>query len=72
MMAEKLPSHLLERSSKKSGLVAIKVSVNSPPQYEIEPVEGSPTEYLKKLSQHEGITQDRLNAGLKVAFGNGE
>jgi len=67
-MAENLSDDLKEKAGKDTGLVAIKVFINSLPTFDVEPISGSPTDYLKKLGRDEGITQKRINVGLKEAF----
>lgn len=68
VLAENLPERLKKKASVERGLVALKISIHSPPEYDIEPIEGSPTEYLKKLANEDGITQedfDRLAKSLE-------
>jgi len=67
-MAENLSNKLKEKAGKDTGLVAIKVFINSLSTFNVEPISGSPTDYLKRLGHDEGITQKRLNVGLKEAF----
>jgi hypothetical protein len=69
-LAKNLSPDLLKqfKISKGVGLVAIKVSINSPLTYDIVPVTGSPTEFIRELGREEGITQEVLNKSLKEAF----
>jgi hypothetical protein len=50
-----------------NGLAFLKVSVNSVPEYEIEPIRGDPLDALKELAARDGITQERLNKALEEA-----
>lgn len=69
-LAKNLSPDLLKqfKIKNKVGLVAIKVSINSPLTYDIVPVTGSPTEFIRELGREEGITQEVLNKSLKEAF----
>ncbi len=67
-MAENLSNELKQKAGKDTGLVAIKIFINSIPVFDVEPISGSPTDYLKRLGHDEGITQKRLNVGLEEAF----
>lgn len=67
VMAESLPKNLLAISPVTTGLVALKVSINSFPKYEIDKVD-SPTEYIENLGKEEGLTKEVLNKGLENAF----
>lgn len=58
VMAENLPEKLKKEAKVDRGLVALKIRINSPPAYEVEPISGSPTDYLKKLAEEDGITQE--------------
>ena len=47
------------------GLALLKISVNSVPEYEIEPIEGDPLDTLKELAAIDGITQEKFNKLLE-------
>jgi len=68
-LREDLKQILVDRGLEATGLVALKISVNSLPEIEVVPVEGSPTDFIKKLGEEDGITQEVLNKKLKEAFG---
>jgi len=71
-MAENLSNELKQKAGKDTGLVAIKVAIkvfiNSIPVFDVEPISGSPTDYLKRIGHDEGITQEKLNVGLEEVF----
>ncbi len=67
-MAENLSDVLKEKAGKDTGLVAIKVIIKPDLIFDVEPISITPTDYLKKLGREEGITQKRINIGLKEAF----
>lgn len=51
------------------GLAALKISIDSPPQYEIIPITENPIEFVKKLAKEDGIEQSELDRVLASAFG---
>lgn len=55
-----------EKSGIKDGIVAVKTYVGSPPQFEVDSITGSPTEYLRDLATKEGLDLDTI---LVDAFG---
>ncbi len=42
------------------GLVAVKIYVGSPPEFDVEPVTNSPTEYLREFAEKEGLNLDKI------------
>ena len=58
---------IAEANGLKSGLALLKVSVNSVPEYEIDPIKGDPLDALKDLAAKDGITQEKLNKTLEEA-----
>jgi len=66
VLAENLPEKLRKEAGIDKGLVALKTSIHSPPTYAVEPIKGSPTEYLKKLAKEDGITQEDFDKASKM------
>jgi hypothetical protein len=64
-LAQNLSKELREKSPVKEGLVAVFVSFNSPPEFEVKEVKGSPMDFIKKLAEEEGVTQKELNRIFK-------
>ena len=68
--AEKLPQSLKDKSPKTTGLVAIRVSIDSPPEITIDDVSIDPIDYLTKLGEEECISQELVNQGIQAGFGD--
>lgn len=65
VMAEKLPHDLWNRSPKKMGLVVVATKVDSVPKDIVISVEGNPVQFIKELSQKEGITPEKVDTLIK-------
>ena len=65
VMADKLPSDLWNRSPKKVGLVVVATKVDSVPKDIVIPVDVNPAQFIKDLSQKEGITPDKVDVLIK-------
>lgn len=66
VLAENLPERLRKKAKVEKGLVALKISIHSPPEYDVELIKGSPTEYLKKLAREDGISQEDFDKAAKM------
>lgn len=53
---------IAEGNNITKGLVVIKTTIDSPPQYEVVQVETSPTEFIRELAREENID---LNLALR-------
>ena len=53
VLAENLPQKLKDISPVQKGLVAVKTSINSLPEYEIDSVGDSPTNYIQRLGRED-------------------
>jgi hypothetical protein len=59
---------IAEAQGLSEGLALLKVSINSLPEYEIEPIKGDPLKALKNLAYQDGISAEKFDIALANAF----